>query len=266
VGTAIRFQEVSKAFSLSESHQRHTTLKAWLSELARARGAPPRKFHRALENVSFEVLEGETLGIIGFNGSGKSTILRLAARIYRPDSGRITISGRVAALLELGGAFHPDFSGRENVALEGIMLGLSPAEIRERMDEIVEFAGLGDYIDQPVRTYSTGMFMRLAFSIAVRVRPEILLLDEILAVGDEAFVEKCRKSLEEMQARDMTIVLVTHDLRAVERWCDRALWLDRGMVRMLGSPGEVVRAYHEASAAYREAHGRRAEEQPILPS
>ena len=264
MGAAIRFEEVSKAFSLEDPYQRYTTLKRWLTEMVSNRPRPSRGFHQALQAVSFEVAAGETFGIIGRNGSGKSTLLRLAAGIYRSDSGRVMIGGRLAALLELGGGFHPEFTGRENVRLEGILLGLSPAEIRSRMDEIVQFANLGEYIDQPVRTYSAGMFMRLAFSIAIRVQPQILLLDEILAVGDEVFVEKCRKALKEMQSGGMTIILVTHDLGAVEEWCDRVLWLDKGRVRVIGSPHEVVRAYHEAWSG-NKAEEQPAEEQPAPP-
>jgi homopolymeric O-antigen transport system ATP-binding protein len=246
---AIRFENVSKSFSLEDPVQRYTTVKRWISELVTQRRDAVPKRHQALKDLSFEVPTGGTMGIIGRNGSGKSTIIRLVARIYRPDSGRITTRGRVAALLELGGGFHPDFTGRENVKLEGVMLGLSPAEVRARMDAVVQFADLGSYIDQPVRMYSTGMFTRLAFAVAIQVDPDILLLDEVLAVGDEGFVAKCRRALDEMQARGTTIVLVTHSLETVQRWCNSVLWLDQGTVRMLGEPREVVQAYHRAWGA-----------------
>lgn len=246
---AVRFEGVSKAFALLEPHERTTTIKRWLSDVVTLRRRGPRRMHRALDQVSFEVARGETVGILGRNGSGKSTILRLTARIYRPDAGRVTVRGRVAPVLELGGGFHPEFTGRQNVVLEGVMLGLSRAEIRRRMERIVEFADLGEYVDQPVRTYSTGMFMRLAFAVAIQVEPDVLLLDEVLAVGDEAFVEKCRSALESLRARGTTILLVTHDLDALARWCDRALWIDEGRIRRDGGPGEVAAVYHRAMSA-----------------
>ena len=241
---AVRFEGVWKAFPLEAPHERSTTLKRWLLELVRERRPGARGSHAVLEDVSFEVEAGETLGIVGANGSGKSTVLRLVARIVRPDRGRVVVGGRVAALLELGGGFHPEFTGRENVLLEGVTLGLEPREIRAQMDEIAAFAGLGEYFDQPVRTYSTGMFLRLAFAVAVRVRPDILLLDEVLAVGDEAFVAKCRAALDGIRAAGATILLVTHDLATVRSWCDRALWLEGGRVAAAGEPEAVVGAYH----------------------
>jgi lipopolysaccharide transport system ATP-binding protein len=252
VEAAVRFEGVWKAFPLESPHERSTTLKRWLLELVRDRPRAARGSHAVLEDVSFEVAPGETLGIVGANGTGKSTVLRLVAGIVRPDRGRVVVGGRVAALLELGGGFHPEFTGRENVLLEGVTLGLEPGEIRAQMGEIAAFADLGAYFDQPVRTYSTGMFLRLAFAVAVRVRPDILLLDEVLAVGDEAFVAKCRAALEEIRAGGATILLVTHDLATVRSWCDRALWLEGGRVAALGDPEAVVSAYHGWATRKRE--------------
>ncbi|MEN3009739.1 MAG: ABC transporter ATP-binding protein [Candidatus Bipolaricaulaceae bacterium] len=202
----------------------------------------------ALKDVSFSVPEGTVLGIIGPNGAGKSTLLRVIAGIYRPTSGRIIVNGRVSALLSLGLGFHPELSGRENIIIGGLAMGLSRREIKRRMEEIVEFAELQDFIDAPVRTYSSGMYMRLAFSVAVNVDPDILLLDEVLAVGDAAFAEKSRARMDEFKKQGKTILLVTHDLATVKSWCHQALWLNNGEVSALGDPKEVVDRYTESLA------------------
>ncbi|MCS7240952.1 MAG: ABC transporter ATP-binding protein [Candidatus Bipolaricaulota bacterium] len=205
-----------------------------------------------MKDVSFSVPEGTVLGIIGPNGSGKSTLLRLIAGIYRPTSGRIIVNGRVSALLSLGLGFHPELSGRENIIIGGLAMGLSRREIAYRMDEIIDFAELRDFIDAPVRTYSSGMYMRLAFSVAVNVDPDILLLDEVLAVGDAAFAEKSRARMDEFKKQGKTILLVTHDLPTVKSWCHQALWLNKGEVCALGDPKDIVDRYIESLAAAHE--------------
>src|SRR5438105_12465409 len=186
---------------------------------------------------------GKTYGIIGRNGSGKSTALKLVAGITRPTSGTVSVTGRISALIELGAGFHPEISGRENVFINGIMLGLAKREVARRFDEIVEFAELQQFIDAPVKTYSSGMYMRLGFAVAIHVDPDVLLVDEVLAVGDEGFTHKCLDKFGEFKRRGKTILLVTHSLGLVERFCDEALWLDAGKVRGAGDPKRVVDAY-----------------------
>jgi lipopolysaccharide transport system ATP-binding protein len=197
----------------------------------------------ALRDVSLELIRGRMVGIIGSNGSGKSTLLKLIGGILKPTAGTIAVAGRVSALIELGAGFHPEFSGRENVYVNGALLGLTRAEIRERFDDIVAFAGLDSFIDNPVKTYSSGMYMRLGFAIAVTVDPDILLIDEILAVGDEAFQHKCVGKIQEFKAHGKTLLLVTHDLGNVERLCDEAVWLHGGRLMCHGSTREVIDRY-----------------------
>jgi ABC-type polysaccharide/polyol phosphate transport system ATPase subunit len=203
--------------------------------------------------VSFQVPAGRTVGVIGRNGSGKSTLLKLLAGIGRPTSGQIDVRGRVSALIELGAGFHPEISGRENVYINGMMLGLTKREVASRFDDIVAFAELDDFIDAPVKTYSSGMYMRLGFSVAIHVDPDVLLVDEVLAVGDESFTHKCLDRFAELRRRRKTIVLVTHTLDLVTRLCDDALWLDGGRLRAQGDPKRVVDAYLLDVAA-RENH------------
>ena len=197
----------------------------------------------ALRDVSFEAGQGETICVIGANGSGKSTSLQLAAGILRPTAGTVEVEGRVAALLELGAGFHPEFTGRENARLSAALFGLSNREIQRRFPEIEEFAEIGDFIDRPVKTYSTGMVVRLAFSVAISVEPEILLVDEALAVGDYYFRQRCMRRVHELRARQVTILLVSHAMADVQALGTRVLWLDRGRVASVGEPREVVRKY-----------------------
>lgn len=199
----------------------------------------------ALKGVSLEVPRGATVGLIGRNGSGKSTLLKIISRILYPTRGEVKVNGRVSTLLELGAGFHPDFTGRENIYLNASILGLTRKEIKERLDDIIAFAELGDFIDNPVRNYSSGMYMRLGFAVAVHVDPEILLIDEVLAVGDLAFQEKCLTRIRELQRQGVTIILVTHAPKQVEELCDLAVWLDRGEVKMQGAAREVARSYAE---------------------
>jgi ABC-type polysaccharide/polyol phosphate transport system ATPase subunit len=199
---------------------------------------------QALNDVSFCLEPGSMLGIIGRNGSGKTTLLRIMAGILQPDGGSVQIHGTVAPLLALGTGFHPDLTGREGVRIELLSLGLHPREIGPLFGAIVDFAEIGEFIDAPVRTYSQGMLMRLAFSVAIAVDPDVLLIDEILAVGDEAFARKCHACLNDFRERGKTIVVVTHDAGMVEQRCDVALWLDQGEVAGYGDPRAVVNAYH----------------------
>ena len=225
----------------------YTTLKAKLVSLFSSKRpieAPvdaPRAF--GIEDLTLRIPKGASVGLIGRNGSGKSTFLKLVTGIYKPTSGAVWVKGRVAALIELGAGFHPDFTGRENMMLAGIMHGLTREEVLASFDEIVDFAELRHVIDEPVRTYSSGMFMRLGFSIAIHTDPDILLVDEVLAVGDAGFVAKCKDKIAELRKAGKTLVLVTHDLDAVERWCDEVIWLHQGEVKDRGFPRRVIDAY-----------------------
>jgi len=238
---AVRLRAVSKRFRLFRGRQ-VTTVKDLFVRGGRG-GLFSGEELWALRDVTLEVPRGRMVGIIGSNGSGKSTLLKLIGGILKPTTGRIEVDGRVSALIELGAGFHPEFTGRENIFVSGILLGLSRAEIRERFDGIVGFAGLEAFIDNPVKTYSSGMHMRLGFAIAVTVDPEILLIDEVLAVGDEAFQHKCVGKIQEFKARGKTICFVSHDLGAVERLSDEAVWLDRGVVQAHGRTREVIDRY-----------------------
>ncbi len=248
---AIVLEDVTKFFKKSASRREYTTLKTEFVRLLKGerRAFEPPQHIEALKGVSFRVPRGKTVGIVGRNGSGKSTLLKLMTGIYAPTSGKVDVRGRVSALLELGAGFHPDFTGRENILINGIILGMSRAEVKRRVDAIIDFAELGDFIDEPVRTYSSGMFMRLAFAVATHVEPEVLIIDEILSVGDEHFSKKSSAKMEEFRKSGKTIVLVTHALNTVETWCDLAVWIDGGKTRMQGDPRAVVAAYRQAIAA-----------------
>lgn len=196
-----------------------------------------------LNNISLTIKKGETVALIGTNGSGKSTLLKLMTKIIYPTKGRIITNGKLTSLLELGAGFHPDFTGRENIYFNASIFGLTAAQIDSRVDEIIKFSELEDFIDSPVRTYSSGMYMRLAFSIAINVDAEILLIDEILAVGDQHFQDKCFQKLEELKKSDKTIVIVSHSLDSVKKLCNRAIWIYEGNVRMDGKTKDVVDEY-----------------------
>lgn len=240
---AVEFEEVSKVYRRYAHRRQFATLKSAILKGSLAGGLGPEETFLAVDRLSLAVPAGCAFGVIGRNGSGKSTTLKLIAGITKPTSGRVRISGRISALIELGAGFHPEISGRENVFVNGVMLGLTKREIARRFDEIVEFAELEAFIDAPVKTYSSGMYMRLGFAVAVHVDPDVLLVDEVLAVGDEAFSLKCLDKFAEYKRRGKTIVLVTHGLGMVERFCDEALWIDRGAERALGDPRRVVQAY-----------------------
>jgi len=245
---AIELKNVTKIYRRYGGRQ-FATLKSALLQRSILRGLSPTETFPALKDVSFSVPPGVTYGVIGRNGSGKSTALKLVAGITKPTSGTVAVRGRISALIELGAGFHPEISGRENVFINGIMLGLSKKEIAERFDEIVEFAELQDFIDAPVKTYSSGMYMRLGFAVAIHVNPDVLLVDEVLAVGDEGFTHKCLDKFGEFRRRGKTILLVTHSLAVVERFCDEAVWLDAGEVQTHGDPKRVVDAYLTAVEA-----------------
>lgn len=196
-----------------------------------------------LKDINLEIRRGETVALIGVNGSGKSTLLKLMTKIIYPTLGKIITKGKLTSLLELGAGFHPDFTGRENIYFNASIFGLSREEIDKRLEDIISFSELGTFIDNPVRTYSSGMYMRLAFSIAINVDAEILLIDEILAVGDQHFQEKCFEKLAELKQSDKTIVIVTHDMTAVRKLCTRAVWIYEGHIRIDGKPDEVIDEY-----------------------
>lgn len=252
-GNAIEVRGVSKRFKRRTIRAEYTSFKTELVHwLTGRRKANPQRWIEALREIDFTVPAGRTVGILGRNGSGKSTLLKLITGIYSPTTGSVAVNGRISALLDLGAGFHPDFSGRENILINGIILGMSRAEVKARMDDIIAFSELGEFIDEPVRTYSSGMYMRLAFSVATHVDPEILIVDEILAVGDEHFSKKSKAKLDEFKQAGKTIVIVTHDLKTVERWCDHAIWIDGGKVRAQGAPSDLVSDYRAAVVAAEE--------------
>jgi lipopolysaccharide transport system ATP-binding protein len=224
-----------------------------LTSILSGQGRHSKKELWALRDLNFDIYPGQSLGIIGRNGSGKSTVLKLIARILRPTSGQVTVRGRVSALLELGAGFHPDLTGRENIALNASVLGLSRQEVDEKFDSIVEFSELGDFIDMPVKHYSSGMYMRLGFSVAIHVDPDILIVDEILAVGDQAFQAKCIDRIHEMHRDGVTVLLISHNLSVVRRMCSDLIWLENGRMRASGSTENVAYQYRFQSS---EAIGR----------
>jgi ABC-type polysaccharide/polyol phosphate transport system ATPase subunit len=239
---AIELTNVSKIYRRYSGRQ-FSTLKSALLQRSLLQNLRPNEAFPALTDVSFSVPRGSTYGVIGRNGSGKSTALKLVAGITKPTLGTVHVEGRISALIELGAGFHPEITGRENVFINGIMLGLTKREIQNRFDEIVDFAELREFIDAPVKTYSSGMYMRLGFAVAIHVDPDVLLVDEVLAVGDEGFTHKCLDKFAEFRRRNKTILLVTHSLNLVERFCDEAIWLDGGRAMTHGDPKRVVDAY-----------------------
>jgi ABC-type polysaccharide/polyol phosphate transport system ATPase subunit len=240
---AITITNASKVYRRYSQRRQLTTLKSALLSRSLTRDLRPDETFAAVRDVTVSVPRGRTLGVIGRNGSGKSTLLKLVAGITKPTSGTVHVHGRISALIELGAGFHPEISGRENVFINGIMLGLTKRQIARRFDEIVDFAELTDFIDAPVKTYSSGMYMRLGFAVAIHVDPDVLLVDEVLAVGDEGFTHKCLDKFAEFKRRGKTILLVTHSLGLVERFCDEALWMDAGTMKAIGDPKRVVGAY-----------------------
>ena len=237
---AVRVDDVSKKFRLY--HERNQSLK---SAIMRGRRSVHEDFW-ALRNISFDVPEGSTFGLIGSNGSGKSTLLKCLARIYYPDSGSITANGKIAALLEVGSGFHPELTGRENIFLNGSILGMSKKEVQAKFDSIVDFSGVEEFIDQPVKNYSSGMYVRLGFSVAIHVDPEILIVDEVLAVGDAEFQAKCRQKFIDFRHDGRTVILVSHSMETVKDMCDQVGWINKGHLESSGPAGPTIAAY-EAS-------------------
>lgn len=250
---AIVAKDLAKVYRRFLHQNQFRTLKSALLTGSLLTDLRPDQVFTALDGVSFEVPRGCTFGVIGENGSGKSTLLKLLAGITKPTRGSLHVDGRISALIELGAGFHPEISGRENVAINGIMLGLTRRQVEERFDEIVAFAELERFIDAPVKTYSSGMYMRLGFAVAIHVDPDVLLIDEVLAVGDEAFTRKCLDKIGEFRRRGKTIVLVTHSLGLVEKMCDEVLWVRRGRTADGGDPKRVVDAYLTYVAGGEEA-------------
>jgi ABC-type polysaccharide/polyol phosphate transport system ATPase subunit len=238
VTAAVRVEGVSKRFRMFRDRSR--TLKSVVTR--RGSRLAPEDFW-ALRDVSFEVPRGSTFGLIGRNGSGKSTLLKCISRILKPDTGTIAVEGRVASLLEVGSGFHPELTGRENIYLNAAILGMSKKEVDARYDQIVHFSGIKGFIEQPVKNYSSGMYVRLGFSVAIHVDPDVLIVDEVLAVGDAAFQVKSRQKFAEFQEAGKTIILVSHSMSAVREFCDRAAWLDKGRIAASGPADSVVEAY-----------------------
>lgn len=248
---AVHFKQVSKRYRRPGEQRLSTTLKSFLLRDVWRRQVPKKDAADSgiwvLRDVDLQIHRGKTTGIIGRNGAGKSTLLKLVGGILHADSGDVAIRGRVAALIELGAGFHPELTGRENILINGVILGQSKAQMRERTQAIIAFADLADYIDYPVRTYSSGMYARLGFAVAIHVDPDILLIDEILSVGDAEFTRKCRMALDTFKTQNKSIVVVSHDLHTIRSFCDEALWLDAGRVTMQGPATEVVDAYEQAT-------------------
>jgi ABC-type polysaccharide/polyol phosphate transport system ATPase subunit len=239
---AIEVVGVSKKFRKIKGFQKPTTFKTFLLQDI-WRWNFKKEYVWALKDVNFSVKEGEAVAIIGRNGAGKTTLLRIMSKIIKPDEGTVKVRGRVSPLIELGAGFHPELTGRENIIVNGIVLGLSKKKIKSLMDQIIAFAELEEFIDSPLRTYSAGMYMRLGFSVAVHAEPQILLIDEVFAVGDLVFVKKCMDKMNEFKREGKTIIVVTHDLKLASNWCDRVLWLHEGKVRAEGTSTEVVKMY-----------------------
>jgi len=240
---AIKVENVDKYFNVY--YDRANTLKESLLSFGRRNKKEKRQ---VLNNINLDIKKGESVALIGVNGSGKSTLLKLMTQIIYPNKGIVKTYGKLTSLLELGAGFHPDFSGRENIYFNASIFGLTRSQIDKRIDKIIEFSELGDFIDNPVRTYSSGMYMRLAFSVAINVDADILLIDEILSVGDQHFQEKCFQKMRELKAEGKTMVYVTHSLGAVEELCNRAVWLHEGVIKKDGAPKDVIPEYIRETA------------------
>jgi len=240
----LEFENVSKFF------YRHGGQMLLRDRLAHALRPGTRERFYALTGVSFKLDHGESMAVVGSNGAGKSTLLNIATSLSDPSEGRVTIGGRVEALLELGSGFHADLTGAENLRIKASLLGLTRRQVRERFDQIVEFSELADFIDEPLRTYSAGMSMRLAFAVAINVDPDLLIIDEVLGVGDQNFFQKCVDKIMEFRRAGKSILCVSHALNTLESMCDRGLWLDHGRVIKQGSVGEVLKAYRESASTH----------------
>jgi lipopolysaccharide transport system ATP-binding protein len=243
MNTVMRFESVSKKYNLGSRESFREMLVRSAGGLFRRSSSNHESYLMALENVSFEVEQGEVLGIIGTNGAGKTTTLKLLSKVTQPTSGKVFTKGRVSSLIELGAGFHPDLTGRENIYLNGAILGMQQVDISRRFDQIVDFSGIEPFIDTPVKRYSSGMYARLGFAVAAHVSPDVLLVDEVLSVGDEAFQMKCRDFIRSYIDEGHTSIFVSHNLYAIEQLCNRVIWLDRGRIRQIGEPTEVLREY-----------------------
>jgi lipopolysaccharide transport system ATP-binding protein len=242
--TILEFENVSKYFY---RHGGQMLLRDRLAHLMRP-GSRERFY--ALTGVSFSLEHGESMAVVGSNGAGKSTLLNIATSLSDPSDGRVAVGGKVEALLELGSGFHPDLTGAENLRIKASLLGLTRRQVRERFDQIVEFSELAEFIDEPLRTYSSGMMMRLAFSVAINVDPDLLIIDEVLGVGDQNFFSKCVDKILEFRHAGKSLLCVSHALETLERMCDRGLWLDHGKVVKQGSVAEVLKAYRDSASAH----------------
>ena len=238
----IRLEDVSVSYRVPS--ERIATFKEYV--IRRLQGRVKRQDFLALDRVSINVRQGEVLGIIGNNGAGKSTLLKLVARILKPTGGRVWVKGRVAPLLEFGAGFHPDLTGRENIYLNGVMLGFTRRQMEGKLDRIVDFAELWDFIEAPLRTYSSGMIARLGFAIATDVEPDILIVDEVLSVGDEAFQRKSSERMQSFQERGTSILLVSHNMVVIQKMCHRVALINHGRLQTIGSPAETIQAYRES--------------------
>ena len=234
---AVHVDHVSKSFRMY--HERNQTIK---SAIMRGRTSVHEDFW-AIKDVTFDVPAGATFGLIGSNGSGKSTLLKCLANIYWPNKGEITHNGKLAAMLEVGSGFHTELSGRENIFLNGSILGMSKKEITRKFDEIVDFSGVEQFIDQPVKNYSSGMYVRLGFAIAINVYPDILVVDEVLAVGDAEFQQKCFQKFADFKKAGKTVILVSHSMESIRSMCDQAAWLNKGDLKAVGAAGPTIKAY-----------------------
>lgn len=239
----ISFENVSKSYPLY--HHVTSGFKNLIFNLPKAIKEMRGTSFLALKDISFDIRKGECVGFVGRNGAGKSTTLGLIAQVLKPSSGMVTVNGRVSPLLELGGGFHPDLSGIENIQLNGVLLGMTRKQVKEKMAQIIDFSELNEFIHQPIRTYSSGMLARLGFSIVAHLDPDILLVDEVLAVGDASFQQKCLKKMQEFKEKGVTIILVSHAVADVERICTRVIWIENHHIRMDGSQEKVIPAFKE---------------------
>ncbi|AFJ46550.1 ABC transporter ATP-binding protein [Shimwellia blattae] len=242
----IKFDNVTKQYPLY--HHIGSGIKELLFHPRRALNLFRGRKYMAIENISFSVNKGEAVALIGRNGAGKSTSLGLVAGVMKPTSGTVTTHGRIASMLELGGGFHPELTGRENIYLNATLLGLRRKDVQARIEQIIEFSELGDFIDEPIRVYSSGMLAKLGFSVITQVDPDILIIDEVLAVGDIAFQAKCLKTINDFKSRGVTILFVSHNMKDVEKICDRVVWIENHHLREIGSAAEVVEKYKQAMA------------------
>jgi ABC-2 type transport system ATP-binding protein/lipopolysaccharide transport system ATP-binding protein len=238
---AVHLETVSVRYRVPSERVR--TFKEYF--IRRLKGEVQMRTFWALQDVTLDVFRGEVFGLVGVNGAGKSTLLKVVARVLRPTKGRVIVKGRVAPLLELGAGFHPELTGEENIFLNGALLGFSHREMQEKYEQIVEFAELGQFINAPIRTYSSGMYARLGFSVATATEPDVLIVDEVLSVGDEAFQKKCNARIEAFRQRGSAILLVSHSMDTIEKMCQRAAWLDHGILKAVGEPLQVIRSYRE---------------------